>query len=255
MESEDALSELMLSGLINAILYSVILAAALDLVGPGIPKGVVLLVDVAPCFLAKLLALPLNFHNVPYKVRVIGFAALSLTGMLLISLSDSVPKGGYLSIKLVGIGLASISSGGGDLSFLGLTHYYGQISLAAWSSGTGAAGFIGASVYATMTTWMGFGVRKSLLFFSLLPIVMLVSFFFVLPKDQMKMSEQYPAPTACQVPNTGQACRATDIEDESETLLTTSENESLNSSIESRIPARDGPLASLMRCRSIFLPL
>src|SRR5262249_10145928 len=69
----------------------------------------------------------------------------------------------------------------GELSFLGLTHYYGQLSLAAWGSGTGGAGLVGAGLYVLLTDWIGLGVRDSLLISALLPAVMLLAFFVVLP--------------------------------------------------------------------------
>lgn len=81
--------------------------------------------------------------------------------------------------------LASLSSGGGELSFLGLTHYYGHFSLAAWGSGTGGAGLIGAGLYLATTTWIGLSERTSLLAFSFLPIVMVISFFLILPHGPM----------------------------------------------------------------------
>ncbi|KAH7211924.1 CLN3 protein-domain-containing protein [Fusarium oxysporum] len=121
-----------LFGLINAMLYSVILSAALDLVGSRVPKGVVLLVDVAPTFLIKLLALPLNFHKVPYRFRIPMFTTLSISGMTLIGLTGTSTSHHAIPAKMLGIILASISSGGGDLSFLALTHYYGKLSIAAW---------------------------------------------------------------------------------------------------------------------------
>lgn len=84
-------------------------------------------------------------------------------------------------MKLFGVSLASLSSGGGELSFLGLTHFYGLPSLAAWGSGTGAAGLLGAGAYVVATTTLGLSSRASLLIFSVLPVVMLLSFFVVLP--------------------------------------------------------------------------
>ncbi|KAL1842462.1 hypothetical protein VTJ49DRAFT_5199 [Mycothermus thermophilus] len=165
-----------LFGLINNILYVLVLSAAQDLVGSDVPKGVVLLADVMPSFLTKLVA-PYFIHRVPYSVRILVFFALSTAGMLVVSLapggtpSEVDPQGvsgGPLgvAVKLFGIVLASLSSGGGELSFLGLTHYYGHVSLAAWGSGTGGAGLIGAG-------------------FAILPTVMLVAFFGVLPRGPL----------------------------------------------------------------------
>jgi len=178
-------------GLVNNVLYVIILSAALDLVGPTIPKSAVLLFDVVPSFFVKLTA-PYYIQNVPYSLRILVFAALSTCGMLIIALTPSsvspsaggkpgVPDQAEILLKMSGVVLASISSGGGELSFLGLTSYYGTTSLAAWGSGTGGAGLVGAGVYVLATTTLGLSVRSSLLAFSLLPVVMLASFFVILP--------------------------------------------------------------------------
>ncbi|KAJ9649299.1 battenin CLN3 protein [Coniosporium tulheliwenetii] len=128
-----------LFGLVNNVLYVIILSAALDLVGPSVPKGAVLLADVIPSFLTKLTA-PYYIHHVPYPIRILILVALSTSGMLLVALTPASRDGSSIAWKMFGVVLASLSSGGGELSFLGLTHYYGQFSLAAWGSGTGALG-------------------------------------------------------------------------------------------------------------------
>jgi battenin len=169
------------SGLINNVLYVIILSAAQDLVG-SLPKGVVLLADVLPSFFTKLIA-PYFIHRVPYNVRVLVFIALSVVGMLMVALT---PPSKSVAVKMVGVVLASLSSGGGELSFLGLTHYYGHVSLAGWGSGTGAAGLVGAGLYVVLTEWWGFSVKDSLLFSACLPAVMFVSFFFILPRGPLR---------------------------------------------------------------------
>jgi battenin len=156
----------------------IILSAAQDLVGGTTPKGVVLLADIMPSFLMKLVA-PYFIHRIPYSARIPILVALSTAGMLLIALT---PPSQTIAIKLVGVVLASLSSGGGELSFLSLTHYYGHLSLAAWGSGTGGAGLIGAGLYVLLTDWIGFSVRGSLLASAFLPGIMLVAFFMVLPR-------------------------------------------------------------------------
>lgn len=166
------------------MLYVIILSSALDLVGPAVPKSLVLLFDVVPSFLVKLTA-PYYIHLVPYNLRILAFVALSTCGMLLVALSPSAADpnvdGGSISVKMLGVILASISSGGGELSFLGLTHFYGPFSLAAWGSGTGGAGLIGSGAYVLATSALGLSVRTSLLAFSFLPVIMLFSFFVLLP--------------------------------------------------------------------------
>ncbi|KAH9431133.1 battenin CLN3 protein [Pyricularia oryzae] len=171
-----------LFGLINNVLYVIILSAAQDLVGTNVPKGVVLLADVLPSFLTKLVA-PYFIHRIPYYARILIFVALSSSGMLLVALT---PAERGVAARLVGVVLASLSSGGGELSFLGLTHYYGPMSLAAWGSGTGGAGLAGAGLYVAMTQWFGLTVKTSLLASALLPGVMVVSFFVILPRALLK---------------------------------------------------------------------
>lgn len=162
----------------------IVLSAALDLVGPTVPKGVVLLADVIPSFGTKLIA-PYFIHVVPYSTRIVIFVTLSAIGMLLVALTPGYTDGGPISTKLAGIVLASLSSGGGELSFVGLTHFYGHFSLASWGSGTGAAGLVGAGTYALATTSLGFSVKATLLASACLPVVMLTSFFMVLPRSPL----------------------------------------------------------------------
>lgn len=177
-------------GLINNVLYVIILTAALDLVGPTVPKGVVLLADVIPSFLLKLLA-PYFIHAVPYPVRILVFVGLSAAGMLLIALTPSYMEGGSIATKMAGVILASLSSGGGELSFVGLVHYYGPFSLAAWGSGTGGAGLIGAGAYALATTSFGLSVKATILASAGLPVFMLVSFFLILPLEPLQSHTEY----------------------------------------------------------------
>ncbi|KAF9878227.1 golgi integral membrane protein [Colletotrichum karsti] len=175
-----------LLGLINNVLYVIILSAAQDLVGSSVPKGVVLLADVLPSFFTKLVA-PYFIHRVPYALRVVVLIALSVCGMLLVALT---PPEKSVAVKMIGVVIASLSSGGGELSFLGLTHYYGPMSLAGWGSGTGAAGLIGAGLYVVLTDWWKFSVRNSLLFSACLPSVMFVSFFLILPKGPLQTGKK-----------------------------------------------------------------
>ena len=165
------------------MLYVVILSAAQDLVGT-LPKGIVLLADVMPSFFVKLIA-PYFIHRVPYGARVVVFAATSTCGMLLVALAPG-GAGSHVGAKMAGVVLASLSSGGGELSFLGLMHYYGRVGLAGWGSGTGAAGLVGAGLYVLLTSWWGFTVRQSLLVAACLPVVMLVSFFVILPRGPLR---------------------------------------------------------------------
>ena len=203
-----------------------------------------LLADVVPSFIVKL-TVPYFIHIVPYSARILLFVGLSIGGMLLIAATTSTESqvdGSNISAKLAGIVLASLSSGGGELSFLGLTHFYGPFSLAAWGSGTGGAGLVGAGAYMAATTWFGWSVKASLLGFSLLPMVMLLSFFFVLPQDPWRRGTESRPKGYAEVPDQ-------EDEEQYEGLPETAEG-TLPSSIvlDGRLsPGRDGPQPRLAR--------
>ena len=264
ISSEIINTHLFVQGLINNVLYVIILSAALDLVGPDVPKAMVLLFDVVPSFVTKLIA-PYFIHVVPYSVRIVSFVVISTIGMLLIALTPETRDVGWIAIKMVGVMLASLSSGGGELSFLGLTHYYGHFSLAAWGSGTGGAGLIGAGAYAVATTSIGLSVRTSLFAFSFLPLVMLASFFMVLPLEplsnpQRKRGEH--AELQHEDDRLAPLSAAPDDEEptlvESEALLAYSETANSTSSLLHRTSRGDSAWkdfsANLNRTKALFFP-
>lgn len=142
----------------------------------------------------KLIA-PYFIQVVLYPIRIILLVAISTVGMLLIALTPEYTDGGTVSTKMAGVILASLSSGMGELSFLSLTHFYGPFSLAAWGSGTGAAGLVGAGAYAIATTSVGLSIKSTLLASSFLPVIMLVSFFTVLPLEPLRRKHASDTPT------------------------------------------------------------
>ena len=245
-----------LQGLINNVLYVIILSAALDLVGPNIPKSVVLLADVVPSFLMKLIA-PYFIHAMPYSIRILLLVAISNTGMLLIALTPEYTDGGTISTKMAGVILASLSSGGGELSFLSMTHFYGPFSLAAWGSGTGAAGLVGAGAYAVATTSAGLSVKSTLLASSFLPVFMLLSFFAVLPLEPLRRKKYaLDSPTVIfehedDVDHEGDI--TTDREDEG--LLGNSQHSTISiSSKRVELSWQASFQTNLKRARSLFFP-
>lgn len=218
----------------------IILTAALDLVGPSVPKGVVLLADVIPSFLTKLCA-PYFIHVIPYSVRIFIFVGLSAVGMLMIGLTPTYTDGGTISIKMAGVILASLSSGGGELSFLGLVHYYGPFSVAAWGSGTGGAGLVGAGAYALATTTLGFSVRATILASAFLPVFMLISFFIILPRGALQLGKLGPMTPSLEEDD--------DHHEQREGLL------SSTSSTQSQKPSAWNQFThNLQRARTLFFP-
>ena len=138
-----------------------------------------LLADCFPAFVVKLLA-PYGIHYFSYTVRVYTCVALSACGMLLIAYTPVV------AVKLVGVGMASMSSGLGEVTFLGLTHFFGRLSLAGWGSGTGAAGLLGAGAYAFATSTLRFSSRATITASSILPAIMMLCYFLILPRPDTK---------------------------------------------------------------------
>ncbi|CAG97857.1 amino acid transporter YHC3 [Kluyveromyces lactis] len=155
-----------LFGLINNILYVVILSAASDIIGPSLPKSIVLLFDIMPSFLIKLSA-PFFVHSIHYDKRIPILILLSMLGIILVSTRS-------LWLCLPGIVLASLSSGFGEITFLQLTHFFGSKSLTGWSSGTGGAGIVGSFSYLLLTTVFRLNIQLSLLLYAALPLIFLL---------------------------------------------------------------------------------
>lgn len=180
--------------------------------------------------------------------------------MLIIALTPALQDSRTIAIKMCGVMLASLSSGGGELSFLGLTHYYGHFALAAWGSGTGGAGLVGAGAYALATNTLHISPRSSLLSFAFLPLIMLASFYFVLPLGPLQAglskSHEY------------EAIDSDDQQDEEEVLEHDREHSGLLSSsvhstsgrsfVTAKESAVTGALrsfqANLYRARGLFFP-
>ncbi|KAF8584628.1 batten's disease protein Cln3 [Ramaria rubella] len=166
-----------LFGLINNVLYVIILSAALDLVPPSTPKGIIAFCNITPALIAKVGWPYILKGRIRYRIRLISCCVLSVLGMLVVSAFDS------LYMRLLGIGLASFSSGLGELTFLQLSTTYRPRSVAGYAvgyfaSGTGAAGLVGAALW-----WFvrSLGVRLGIGLSAILPVVIPLAFILLLP--------------------------------------------------------------------------
>ncbi|KAF8153103.1 batten's disease protein Cln3 [Crassisporium funariophilum] len=178
-----------LFGLINNVLYVIILSAALDLVPPSTPKGIIAFCNIAPALVAKVGWPYILKGRIRYAKRLIGCCILSTLGMLVIAIFDS------LYMRLLGIGFASFSSGLGELTFLQLSTTYSPPSIAGHSvgyfaSGTGAAGLVGAFLWWEVRS---LGVRTGVGISSVMPLVIPLTYFLLLPHSS---SFLYPAHSA-----------------------------------------------------------
>ncbi|CAO1615983.1 unnamed protein product [Sympodiomycopsis kandeliae] len=174
-----------LLGLLNNSLYVVILTSALELLPKGVPTGLVALANIGPALIAKGIWPYALKGRVRYARRITSCTILSTLGMLIIAFLPS------LSARLIGISMASFSSGLGELTFLQLCTRYGTVragrGVGWFASGTGAAGLFGAGAW-----WIvrPLGVKGGLSIMSLLPLFMAAAYFVLLPDvDKMKEFE------------------------------------------------------------------
>ncbi|KAH8112767.1 batten's disease protein Cln3 [Phellopilus nigrolimitatus] len=173
-----------LFGLINNVLYVIILSAALDLVPPSTPKGIIAFCNIAPALAAKIGWPYLLKGRIRYLKRLLGCCFLSTLGMIVVAAFDS------LEMRLLGISFASFSSGLGELTFLQLSTTYHPTSVAGHSvgyfaSGTGAAGLVGAFIWWEVRS---LGVRTGVGISSVLPLIIPLTYLFILPNANVLSS-------------------------------------------------------------------
>lgn len=172
-------------GLINNTPYVVVLSAAQDLVPRDIAVGVVLFVNIFPSLCAKLGWPYLVRGTVRYAKRVVSCTCMTLSGMLLVAFSPSV------GLRLLGIAIASFSSGLGEMTALQLSTTLDEVAASravGWfASGTGAAGICGALLW-----WIlrGLGVRIGLAVCSAVPLGFSLAYFVILPRKALSDSQQ-----------------------------------------------------------------
>ncbi|KAK4049377.1 battenin CLN3 protein [Microbotryomycetes sp. JL201] len=170
-----------IEGLLNNVLYVVILSAALDLVdAASTPKGIILFVNIAPALLVKVGWPYLVKGEAQYGQRIVSCSAISFIGIIIVATSATLVP------RLFGIAIASFSSGLGEMTYLQLSTVYGAvpgadlggIAVGWFASGTGAAGLVGAGLW-----WIlrGLGVRTGLLICCFLPLCMSFTYFLLLP--------------------------------------------------------------------------
>ncbi len=83
-----------LFGLLNNVLYVIILSAALDLVPASVPKGIVAFFNIFPALIAKVAWPYLSDGHIRYKRRIYACTMLSWTGMVVSKIrspDDDVP--------------------------------------------------------------------------------------------------------------------------------------------------------------------
>ncbi|KAH6891774.1 batten's disease protein Cln3 [Coprinopsis sp. MPI-PUGE-AT-0042] len=168
-------------GLINNVLYVIILSAALDLVPPHTPKGIIAFCNITPSLIAKVAWPYLLKGRIHYARRLVGCCTLSCIGMLVVAAFDG------LYPRLLGICLASFSSGLGELTFLQLSTtfsppYVAGHAVGYFASGTGAAGLV----------VRGLGVRLGVGMSSIMPLIIPLTYFKLLPSQSAFLNSITP---------------------------------------------------------------
>uniref|UniRef100_A0A171AX73 Battenin n=1 Tax=Triatoma infestans TaxID=30076 RepID=A0A171AX73_TRIIF len=190
-------------GLCNNVGYVVMLTAAHDLLsdvsnqtgGEEIKKlfkrecnvigtGAILLADIVPSFVVKLIApfLPLMIH-VRFTVAVLA----TTLGFVLAALGYGHTHGYWMIIS--GVISISFSSGLGECSLLAYTSFFSTTNvISTWSSGTGAAGVIGALLYTSLREAKITG-RNSLLIMLIWPVLMASAFWGLVKHPQISRAK------------------------------------------------------------------
>ncbi|KAI1202120.1 CLN3 protein-domain-containing protein [Nemania serpens] len=185
-----------------------------------------------------------------YYIRILASATLSATGILLIAATGNLKDERSIAAKLLGIALASVSAGAGDMTFLGLTHNYEHLSLAEWSNGTGVAGLVGASAYVAATTVLGYSPSQCLLLFSFFPVITLENYLLVLPTSGLGVIKPVSADLRAQAHSATDDIRHEYVtDDEGDSLLSPHRGRVADSINQSRSRA-----ACLRCCRIIVIP-
>ncbi|KDN39799.1 hypothetical protein RSAG8_08591, partial [Rhizoctonia solani AG-8 WAC10335] len=83
-------------GLMNNVLYVIILSAALDLVPPSTPKGIIAFCNIAPALVAKVGWPYLLRGKIRYTKRLLSCCVLSVSGMIIVAAFET------LSARLLG---------------------------------------------------------------------------------------------------------------------------------------------------------
>ncbi|KAH7161229.1 batten's disease protein Cln3 [Dactylonectria macrodidyma] len=162
-------------GLVNTIIPFIIFSANYLII--PYPRWVVILIETLPALATKLL-LPHVLHRVPYWMRPLTAGACWI---LTAVVAGVTPPNVAPPLRIFTSVLASSASAAMEVSFLGMTRYYGRPGLAGWGAGVGAGAVVCAVLPYLLTVWMDAFLRSFIDFVYVLTGAMLMGFFVVLP--------------------------------------------------------------------------
>jgi len=132
--------------------------------------GSILLANILPAVCLKLIA---PFLPIQAAVKVTFTCLLSAGSFIVVFMAKSSVQ------TLVGVALASLGSGLGEVTLLSFTHNFDPIVVSYWSSGTGGAGVFGAGTYSLLTQ-CGVTPRMAVLLMLFVPVGMFFTYFFLI---------------------------------------------------------------------------
>ena len=163
-------------GWINNFGYCVMLSAAKDMMADRASTSSVLLADILPSFLVKLV-FPFFLEKIPYIVKVSVVVFLALCGFILAAFSDT-----SVALGITGVVCHSLSSGLGEITFLAFSSFFSTKCVSGWSIGTGVAGITASGLYAILASVLHVDCRTILFTFMPIPLLMLECYFLINPE-------------------------------------------------------------------------
>jgi battenin len=131
-------------------------------------SAAILLADIVPSLMTKAIS-PFIFTNTQLRVLIV--ILLSAASFLITCFSVSN------FMTFVGVIAASMSSGLGEVSFLGYSANFDKRVVSGWSSGTGAAGLVGSGVYFLLKMFLS--TRVTLGVQLVIPVLMTFTFYIL----------------------------------------------------------------------------
>ena len=128
-------------GVLTFFNQEMILTASEDVLsGKVLPTSTILVLFVTPLMVTKIVA-PWFLEKIPYIVKTLLITVMMSSGILLIVLMRNT------KVKLLGIALNAIATGGSEITFLALTSCYSQVCISAFVAGTGMASLLAPLCY------------------------------------------------------------------------------------------------------------
>jgi len=139
-----------------------------------------LICNIGPGMLAQAIA-PFFMEKIPFAVKIIFVSVCMSASFLIIYFCHNLP-GSFLYV-LLAIVISSISCSFGEITFMALSSYYHRNVVSLYSSGTGGAGIFGSAFYIFLGDVLHIENMKILLYASPIPLLILLSYFFVRERD------------------------------------------------------------------------